>query len=194
MNASLLHCSRFLVAHVTASPKTPPAHERPRAPRPSRSGCIAALATAVLLWSCASPTSDSSGTGGQRGGSSGATGTGGLAGAGAASGGATASSSGGAGGSSGSSSAHGSGGSTAGNGGLSTGAGGVPVGGSRRSRRGARWLRCGRIDDVRGINRNRRLCRCLRWPGRVRRRGHVWKGRSIGNGGQCRNRRRRQRR
>ena len=64
----------------------------------------------------------------------------------------------------------------------------------RRISRGARWLWCGWIDDVRGIDRDRRFHRCFRWSGRGGHRGDVWKGRSSRDGGQCRNRRRRQRR
>ena len=179
-------------------------HERPPAPRPDRSGWVATLAVAALLLSCTSPTSDNSGTGDQEGGSSGATGTGGLAGRGA-SGGAAGRSSGGAGGSSGGSSASGSGGS----GGSTGGTGGSPYRYRRRVDRwqrrladrrwrridrGSRRLRSGRIDGVRGIARDRGFRRCFWWPGRIGRRGDVWKGRSIWNGRQCRKWRRRNRR
>jgi endo-1,4-beta-xylanase len=86
---------------------------------------------AALLWSCAAPTSNSSGTAGQPGGSSGATGTGGLAGTGgSAFGGGAGTFNEGAGGSNGGASAGGSGGSTGGTGGPTTGAGGGPTGGS----------------------------------------------------------------
>ena len=167
MNRSLSDCLEVLVAHVTALQETPPGNERPPAPRPGRLGWLAALAVAALLGSCASPASD---------------------------------------------------------GGGSRWRGGRLVGRDRyrRSldrrlvrhwqRRIDRWdrrpvyrcgrrvdrrerrLRCRRIDGVRGIDRDRRFRRCFRWPGRVGRRGDVWKGRSIWDGRQCRKRRRRQRR
>jgi len=95
----------------------------------NRSRWIVALATAALLGSCASPTSDVGVTGGQ-GGSSGATGSGGAAGRGAsASGGATGGSSAGTGGATGGSSASGGGGSAGGRGGSGAG-GSTPAGGS----------------------------------------------------------------
>ena len=154
--------NRFLLAHVTSLPKTRRCHEPPLAPRPDRSGWLAVLAAAALLWGCASPTSDGGGTGGSHvGGSSGATGSA-----------------------------------------RSRDRWLVrrwqrwidrrPAYRCRRQRidRRRRWLRSGRIDGVGGIVRDRGF----RWPGRVGRRGDVWKGRSIWNGRHYGNRRRWQRR